>query len=146
MDGREGRPNDRDLAEQVLDTFRRDGKIAAVKLYIDLTGVGLAEAKGAVEAIERGASGVRGETDSTSALPDEDEIERETMRRLTADGKIQAVKYFMERTGMSLGDAKTAVERLAALHGLPAEDPRGCLGAVLFVVIPAIGLLLRWSA
>ncbi|HAN99392.1 MAG TPA: hypothetical protein DCQ98_19115 [Planctomycetaceae bacterium] len=149
MDERGERPNDRELAERVLEKFRTDGKIRAVKLYMELTGAGLAEAKEAVEELERRASSAseaRGDSGGRGESADEAEIERETMQRLKSTGKIQAVKYFMERTGMSLRDSKSAVERLAALHGLPADDPRGCAGVLLFVLLPAFALLLlRWS-
>ena len=40
------------LAPQVQDALRRGNKIEAIKIYRELTGVGLAEAKQAVEDIE----------------------------------------------------------------------------------------------
>ena len=40
------------LSPQVLEALRRGNKIEAIKIYRELTGVGLAEAKQAVEAIE----------------------------------------------------------------------------------------------
>jgi len=46
-------PNsDPGLSHQVLEALRRGNKIEAIKIYRELTGVGLAEAKQAVEAIE----------------------------------------------------------------------------------------------
>jgi ribosomal protein L7/L12 len=41
------------LAPQVQDALRRGNKIEAIKIYRELTGVGLAEAKDAVEKAER---------------------------------------------------------------------------------------------
>lgn len=47
-------PNsDPDLAPQVQEALRRGNKIEAIKLYRELTGVGLAEAKQAIDRAER---------------------------------------------------------------------------------------------
>ena len=48
-------PNsDAALAPQVQEALRRGNKIEAIKIYRELTGVGLAEAKQAVDKIEAG--------------------------------------------------------------------------------------------
>lgn len=41
------------LAPQIQDALRRGNKIEAIKIYRELTGVGLAEAKDAIERAER---------------------------------------------------------------------------------------------
>ena len=41
------------LAPQVQDALRRGNKIEAIKIYRELTGVGLAEAKDAIDRAER---------------------------------------------------------------------------------------------
>jgi hypothetical protein len=41
------------LAPQVQDALRRDNKIEAIKIYRELTGVGLAEAKDAIDRAEQ---------------------------------------------------------------------------------------------
>jgi ribosomal protein L7/L12 len=47
-------PNsDPSLAPQIQDALRRGNKIEAIKIYRDLTGVGLAEAKQAIERTEQ---------------------------------------------------------------------------------------------
>jgi ribosomal protein L7/L12 len=47
-------PNsDRALAPQVQDVLRRGNKIEAIKIYRELTGVGLAEAKQAIDRAEQ---------------------------------------------------------------------------------------------
>jgi hypothetical protein len=43
-----------DLTAQIHDLLRQSNKIGAIKLYREATGLGLKEAKDAVEAIERG--------------------------------------------------------------------------------------------
>jgi hypothetical protein len=39
---------------QIIETIHRGAKIEAIKLYMDATGIGLKEAKDAVEAMEAG--------------------------------------------------------------------------------------------
>lgn len=47
-------PNsDPSLSPQIQDALRRGNKIEAIKIYRELTGVGLAEAKDAIERAER---------------------------------------------------------------------------------------------
>jgi ribosomal protein L7/L12 len=41
------------LASEIQDALRRGNKIEAIKIYRELTGVGLAEAKDAIERAER---------------------------------------------------------------------------------------------
>lgn len=42
------------LSPQIQEALRRGDKLAAIKIYRELTGVGLAEAKQAVERLHRG--------------------------------------------------------------------------------------------
>jgi hypothetical protein len=46
-------PNPEDQADRVKDALFRANKLEAIKLYREKTGVGLAEAKQAVESLER---------------------------------------------------------------------------------------------
>ena len=41
------------MSPQIQDTLRRGNKIEAIKIYRELTGVGLAEAKNAIDKAER---------------------------------------------------------------------------------------------
>jgi ribosomal protein L7/L12 len=128
-----GAPVDRpspDLEQQVRTLLDQGQKIAAVKLYKDRTGAGLVEAKEAVEAIQAGA-------DPPAPSDIGGDLEAELLRWLGAGQKIQAVKLYKDRTGVSLLEAKQAVESLAARHGLETQRA-GCLGAVLAVVVAAI--------
>ena len=88
--------------------------IDAVKLYREITGAGLKEAKDAVEAIARGeqvqinnvvTTHVGGATDQAEKMKD--------VVRLIKDGnKIEAIKTFREATGVGLKEAKDAVEAI----------------------------------
>lgn len=107
-------------------------KLAAVKLYKGQTGVGLAEAKAAVEALEAGAG-----PPSTSDIGGD--LEAELLRLLGRGDKLEAVKLYKDQKGTSLLEAKQAVESLAAGHGLETQRA-GCLGVVLAVVLAAVTL------
>ncbi len=119
-----------DLEQQVRLLLDQGQKIAAVKLYKDRTGAGLAEAKQAVEALQAGAAppsppGIGGD------------LEAELLRLLGRGDKLEAVKLYKDQTGVSVLEAKQAVESLAARDGLETQRG-GCLGVVLAVVLAAV--------
>jgi ribosomal protein L7/L12 len=118
-----------DLEQQVRALLDDGQKIAAVKLYKDQTGVGLAEAKQAVESMQAGAG-----PPSTSDIGGD--LEAELLRLLGRGDKLEAVKLYKDQKGTSLLEAKQAVESLAARHGLGTQRA-GCLG-VAAVVMAAI--------
>jgi ribosomal protein L7/L12 len=87
-------------------------------------GVGLKEAKDAVEAIQRGQAARSG------PLGDRD-LEDEVVSLLEQGQKIEAIKRYRERTGVGLKEAKDAVERMAERRGLATSQEAGCFGVVL---------------
>lgn len=104
-------------------------KIEAIKLYREQTGAGLAEAKAAVEALERG------EEIGVSSLEKAEEVEDQLIALLRQGKKIEAVKLCRERSGLGLKEAKSLVEAMAAKHGLEAPSGGGCLGVVLLFAL-----------
>jgi ribosomal protein L7/L12 len=120
-----------DLEQQVRALLDDGQKIAAVKLYKDHTGVGLAEAKQAVESMQAGAGPPSTPAEMT------DDLEAELLRLLGRGDKLEAVKLYRDQKGTSLLEAKQAVESLAARHGLETQRG-GCLGVVLAVVLAAV--------
>ena len=104
-------------------------KIEAIKLYRDITGAGLKEAKDAVEALERGDVPPRSSSPSSG--------DSEILELMRAGQKIRAIKVYRDKTGSGLADAKNAVEAMARAHGLPA-GPSGCGTAVLATILVAI--------
>jgi ribosomal protein L7/L12 len=132
--------------------------IQAIRLYREATGVGLAEAKEAVEEMARNEftkppSGVRNYDDPV--------LESKIRSLLSKGKKIEAVKIYRAEYGVSLNEAKDAVERIeAAMPREPAtvvpsesaigSDPfadeertnRGriiVLGVVLMIVLCGLG-------
>jgi ribosomal protein L7/L12 len=95
-----------DAGQQLADLVRQGRKIEAIKLVREQTGCGLAEAKAAVEKLERG------EADGPAAPAGD---LKEEIRTLVLSGRmIEAVKLYRERTGAGLKDAKDAVDAIAA--------------------------------
>ncbi len=118
---------DENLEERVRALLDKGQKIAAVKVYRDATNAGLAEAKAAVEAIERGA---RSGATASGGLDDE------VLSLLRRGQKIGAIKLYREQTGAGLKEAKDAVEALARQHGIQATGA-GCGGATALLLLAA---------
>ena len=102
--------------------------IQAVKLYHDATGVSLAEAREAVEEMARDEftkppAGVRNYDDPV--------LESKIRSLLSKGKKIEAVKIYRAEYGISLNEAKNAVDRIEA------SLPRNAATAIPFE--PAIG-------
>ena len=122
-----------ELADRIRRLVAEGQKIEAIKLLREATGVGLAEAKAGVEAIERGdTSAVTGM--DHGAVESNDELEQRLLRLVLEGQKIQAVKLYREHTSSGLKEAKEFVESLAVRHDVAA--PRGgCLGVLLGLMI-----------
>ena len=117
-----------DRFQPIRDVLQRDGKIAAIKFYREQTGVGLAEAKAAVEAIEAGQS------ISRSASKDDEKL----LGLLRAGRKIEAIKLHREQTGKGLKDAKDYVDDLGRRHGIQASAGCGTAALVMVLLIAAL--------
>ncbi|MDX2014392.1 MAG: ribosomal protein L7/L12 [Myxococcaceae bacterium] len=99
----------------VHDLLRAGRKIEAIKRYRELTGVGLKEAKDAVEALERGEPLVLPVPRALpqQQLPPDSAIDDAELRQhLAADRLIDAIKRYRELTGLGLKESKDAVEAL----------------------------------
>lgn len=89
---------------EVRASLANGRKIEAIKIYRELTGVGLKEAKEAVEAMMA--------SPSAAAVPSSN-ADLEPVRALMAKGKkIDAIKLYRELKGVGLKEAKDAVEAM----------------------------------
>lgn len=87
-------------------------KINAIKIYRQRTGVGLKEAKEAVERMMK--EGPDAADSATNAAPQQGLVDPDELQRLIRTGqKLQAIKYYRETTGMGLKEAKDAVDWLS---------------------------------
>ena len=125
-------PGALDAAQQadvdpLMDLVRSGKKIEAIKIYRQRMGVGLKEAKDAIEALERGES-VRVPPAVSKTFAESDV--RDFVSLLRQGKMIAAIKLYREKTGVGLAEAKAAVETLAAEQGIPIKGS-GCAGVVL---------------
>jgi len=141
------------LQESVRRLLFEGKKIMAVKLYREQTGVGLREAKDAVEQFESqlALSGVsdspnlEGSQQASAVVPVGDDV----LDLLLRGYKIQAIKLYREQTGLGLREAKNAVEqseRQLALSGVsysPDVERSQRASAVVPVGDDVLDLLLR---
>ena len=100
--------------EQLIkELIAKNNKIAAIKVYREATGLGLKEAKDAVEAMERGEpimdfAPIQFDTPNSALL--EEQIKQFLLKRQ----KIQAVRIYREAHNCGLKDAKDAVDAIEA--------------------------------
>jgi len=104
--------------DEIVRTLLAGNRINAIKLYRQRTGVGLKEAK---DAIDRMAQELKGAAVARNNQPERGLVDPDELQRLINAGqKIQAIKYYREATGVGLKEAKDAVERIAP--GLKIES------------------------
>ena len=121
--------------DEIRELLASGNKIAAIKRYREEAGVGLAEAKAAVESLEAGGS-------FTQQIQAEDsDFTNQIVTLLGRGEKFEAVKLYRDRFRVGLKEAKEAVERIGERNGIPASSGSGCLGVVLFGSLVVVGLL-----
>lgn len=128
--------DDNHLLAELQALVSEGRKIEAIKRYREATGAGLAEAKQAVEARERGQS-----LPTKEAAAAASSLESEIVPLLQGGNKIEAIKLYRERTGMGLKEAKDAVEAIAADRGIVAPSGSGCLGVVLLLMVISVAAI-----
>lgn len=121
-----------DPSQQIADLIAAGQKIEAIKLLREQTGLGLAEAKAAVERLEQGVPPPAASAPDAVPPPLSDDV-----RRLVDQGKlIEAIRLLRERTGMGLKDAKDHIDRCTGrVHKV------GCGGALLLLAALLVGLV-----
>jgi len=135
-------PSLQQLLDDIKAAIGAGNKIAAIKLYRDGTGAGLAEAKEAIELIAAGKPPPSG----AAATPPSDAMQ-EVSALLVAGRKIEAIRVYRAATGVGLKEAKDAVDALereinpGAAVARAAAVRRGRLVVAAFVVAAALGAL-----
>ncbi len=132
----EGRPLSFDLSGllqqagqfgEVARLVQAGQKIEAIKRYRELTGVGLKEAKDAVEQLAEGkvlqVSRLIVQTGAVSTGTLDGAARAEIRRLLVSGNKIEAIKLYRQRTGLGLKEAKDAVEAWEARLSEPEAEP-----------------------
>jgi ribosomal protein L7/L12 len=113
-----GEIDERSLA-QIAALLKAGNKIGAIKVYRQVTGMGLKEAKDAVEALEQDAEIVllsKASDIQAGSQPGRD-WKAEMQILIAENQKLEAIKVVRDATGMGLREAKDFVE--AAERGEP---------------------------
>lgn len=104
------------LEKRLKFLLNSNQKIQALREFKEQTGVGLKEAKDAVEAIERGRRNLERKIDLIlkhfGIEYEENLLEKRLKYLLSLGQKIQALKEFRAQTGAGLKEAKDAVEAI----------------------------------
>jgi ribosomal protein L7/L12 len=100
--------------DQIQQLTRAGKKIEAIKLVREQTGLGLKEARDAVEAIERGET-VALTLRATPAAHGVSGIDLDQINELLLQNKkIEAIKLYREQTGLGLKEARDAIDAIEA--------------------------------
>ena len=98
-----------DQVQQIHEYIHNQQLIHAIKLYREATGVGLAEAKAAVEDMARGEAV---KPPSGSVDYDNPILDAKIKSLLSKGQKIDAIKIYREEYGVGLKEAKDVVDRI----------------------------------
>ena len=134
------------LPAQVVDALQRGSILDAIKLLRDSKGLGLNDAKEAVDHYLRGHT-VIGKTVRTTPSRFPATPPPEVVGALQQGSKIEAIRLMRERTGLGLKEAKDAVDAYQAQTqlmqgtGSPGEVPR--TNGTIWWVIGAI--VVAWA-
>jgi len=129
-----------DLTDELLRLLGEGRTIEAVRRYREATGVGLAEAKSAIDQL---VAGLQSSPDAASES--DDELTTEVLELARTSGLIAAIKRYREATGSGLKDAKEAVEALCRTHGVSPAAGTGAGPAVALIaalILAAVGIAL----
>lgn len=148
-------PMQQDLAQRLGELVVGGEKIAAIKLLREATGMGLAEAKAVIDAVERGErlpplaeqqvqQQVSQQNTSRAADPGGDALPTEVRRLAEGGNRIHAIKMLRERNGLGLKEAKDLLDHAVPVAGgATGGDKRGCLLPLLCGLL--VGGLGWWS-
>lgn len=105
------RPSHDMLEREVLQLMHKSQKINAIKLYRQHTGLGLKEAKEAVESLYEQAS-------QTGRLPHQAHMEKEIVNLMREGRTLDAIALYRRHFHMSQHDAQQRVEEIYRNSGL----------------------------
>ena len=124
--------------DDVLDALQQGQTLEAIKLLRTATGLGLKEAKDAIEAYQKGHPLTVPIASSIDQLP------ASVLQAIQSGNKIEAIKLLREQTGLGLKEAKDAVEAMpkrkagGSAHFPTIEKPKA--GNAVWWLVGAVAL------
>ena len=116
----------------VLDALQQGKKLEAVKLLCEATGLGLKEAKDAIDQHMSGEPATVVSSPSVAPLP------TSVLEVLQRGSKVEAIKLLREQTGLGLGEAKDWVDAFP-------QGSRANMGSASPGEVSRSGGLVWWS-
>ena len=124
--------------ERIRQELAHGRKIEAIKIYRAQTGVGLKEAKDAVEMFERGQTPPSPSTPGPApVIPGHVNLD-EIRRLLAAGNKLEAIKRYREQTGTGLKEALDVIDAMPEARtaaGGSTGGGGGCMRVLLGIVL-----------
>lgn len=135
-----------DVAQQIGELVASGRKIEAIKLLRETSGMGLAEAKAVIDAVEGGGElppvvapeplrSPVGPREATTELP------REVLLLARSGNRLEAIKLLREVRGLGLKEAKDAIDRAVPVSATGGK--RGCLLPLLFGLLCGGAFVIR---
>ena len=100
------------LHDEVVRLLAQGGKMEAIRLMRDRTGLTLAAAKDAVETIGKDEAIVPPARSLAATIRRAQEMSEEVQQLVAKGQKIEAIKVIREKSGLGLKEAKDLVDRL----------------------------------
>jgi ribosomal protein L7/L12 len=123
---------DEDFGNELRALVTAGHRVEAVKRYRERTATELIYAMNAVEALAREQGITQRESDS---------VEWDVISLLNQGQTLQAVKFYRDRKGCGLSEAKVAIQRIAKEHNISTSGKSGCLPFALSLIVLAACLL-----
>jgi ribosomal protein L7/L12 len=141
---------------EIQELISAGRKIEAIRIYRERYGVGLKEAKEAVEALERGESPTWAPSPSSSRLSEDPAFASTIDASLRKGQLLQAIKQYRDRYPVGLKEAKEIIEARARELGPavgseramePAQSGKGFFNcSTIILLIVALGWFIYRTA
>jgi ribosomal protein L7/L12 len=106
------------LETDIANLLGMGKKLEAIRLYRSQTGAGLAQAQMAIEKFA-----TSGELPTVAPPQSSEELEAEVAELIACGESARAIILVRQRTGLSLAEAKRAIETIAARSAQPGQQP-----------------------
>jgi ribosomal protein L7/L12 len=116
-----------DIGQRIGDLVAAGQKIEAIKLLREATGLGLADAKSAIDAVGSGAPippHVLQRIDAHAADASAEDLPADVLAAAATGNRIEAIRLLREQRGLGLKEAKDLLDRVVPV---PAGAKKGCL-------------------
>lgn len=120
-----------DFARRIGDLLAAGKKIEAIKELREVSGLGLADAKAVVDAVEARRpvpDEILARLQSAQSEAADDELPADVRAAAQRGNRIEAIKLLRQHTGLGLREARDRLDRAVPVPG----GKRGCLLPLLF--------------